>query len=255
MDLDRFCRGVQVAAKLLWELPKEIWDYKPLSLDRMDYDMYWNEIGGSVGLAPRVSVIAERIEMGTSVLDLGCGDGTLLAYLAATRQSKVSGIDVSERALALARQKGLEDLRQVDLSDPDFRLEGCYNYVVITEVLEHVPNPEDLMCKLVGHFNRKLFVSIPNIGFYTHRLRLLFGRFPQQWGKHPGEHLRFWTLSDFRWWATHLGYRVLEMVPTNGFPRLFRILPGLFAKQVVFVLEPSGEGGPRVRRTEAHIPS
>lgn len=202
----------------------------------MDYDAYWSDIGKFEWLPPRVPIIAERIEVGASVLDLGCGEGALLAYLANVRHAQVSGIDVSVRALELSRQKGLQDLRRADLSAPDFGLEGCYDYIVITETLEHIPNPEDLMQKLIGHFSKAVLVSIPNIGFYKHRLRLLFGRFPQQWGKHPGEHLRFWTLIDFRWWVRRVGYVVQEMVPTNGFPRLFRTMPGLFAEQVVFVL-------------------
>jgi hypothetical protein len=160
----------------------------------------------------------------------------LLAYLADVRQARVSGIDLSERALELSKQKGLKDLQRADLSAPDFELKGCFDYIVITEVLEHIPNPEDLMRKLIGHFSQAVLVSIPNIGFYKYRLRLLSGRFPQQWGRHPGEHLRFWTLADFQWWVRLLGYEVREIVPTNGVPRLFRSMPGLFAKQIVFVL-------------------
>ena len=239
--LFRIWRGIQVVTKELLGLPRDTLAYQPVSLERMDYDAYWASLSQVTWLPQRVPIIAERIEPGASVLDLGCGDGTLLAYLAETRQARVSGIDVSNQALELSRQKGLQDLRQADLSALDFTLEGCYDYIIVTEVLEHIPNPEDLMQKLSEHFERAILVSIPNIGFYKHRLRLAFGRFPQQWGKHPGEHLRFWTLTDFRWWVQRLGYRVLEQVPTNGFPRLFRIMPGLFANQVVFVIGHSGE--------------
>lgn len=236
VGLHRFRRGLQVVARQIWGLPGDICGYQPILLERMEYDLYWGDIGEFEWLPPRVPIIAERIAVGASVLDLGCGEGALLAYLAQFRQARVTGMDVSERALDLSRQKGLKDLYQADFSAPGFELRGCYDYIIITEVLEHIPNPEELMNKLVGHFSKAVLVSIPNIGFFKHRLRLLFGRFPQQWGRHPGEHLRFWTLTDFEWWSGQLGYKVLEVVPTNGFPRLFRVLPGLFANQAVIVL-------------------
>lgn len=235
--LQRLQRGFQAVAAELRKLPAAIFAYQPVALNQMNYDSYWDSIGSFEWFPPRIPVIAERVEPGASVLDLGCGNGTLLAHLAQTRQAQVSGIDVSAQALALAQKKGVACLKQADLSASDFALDGSYDYIVITEVLEHIPNPENLMNKLLGHFNKAVFVSIPNIGFYKHRLRLLFGRFPQQWGKHPGEHLRFWTVLDFARWVERLGYQVVEIIPTNGFPRLFRLKPNIFAEQVVIVLQ------------------
>lgn len=241
IDLQRFRRSFQNIAAELRELPAEIFAYQRVSLNQMDYDSYWDSIGSFEWFPPRIPVIAKHVDLGASVLDLGCGNGTLLSYLAQTRQAQVSGIDVSVQALALARKKGLNCLRQADLSASNFNLDGIYDYIVITEVLEHIPDPESLMNKLRGHFNKAIIVSIPNIGFYKHRLRLLFGRFPEQWGKHPGEHLRFWTVLDFEKWVKRLGYRVVEIVPTNGFPRLFRLMPNIFAEQLVIVLQLDSE--------------
>lgn len=235
----RLWRALRVVIEEFRKLPMDVFSYKPISIEQMDYELYWSSIGKFEWFPARISIIAERVEIGTSVLDLGCGNGTLLTYLAQTRRAQVSGIDVSTRALELCREKGLMDLSQADLSADDFGLKRKYDYIVITEVLEHIPNPEVLMQKLIGHFNKAVFVSLPNIGFYKHRLRLLCGRFPEQWGKHPGEHLRFWTVRDFERWVRWLGYEAQEVIPTNGFPRLFRIMPSIFAEQIVFVLSRS----------------
>jgi methionine biosynthesis protein MetW len=174
---------------------------------------------------------------GTSVFDLGCGDGTLLATLVAQRKVKPSGVDISQEALRLAKDRALTDLQLADVVSPEFTVAGEYDYITITEVLKHIPNPEDLLAKVKGHFRKALIVSVPNVGYYTHRLRLLFGRFPLQWGQHPAQHLRFWTISDFLWWIKLQGYRIIEVIPAQGFPGLYRLWPGLFADQVVFVLK------------------
>jgi methionine biosynthesis protein MetW len=183
-------------------------------------------------------VICDLIEEAASVLDLGCGDGTLLATLVAQRKVRASGIDISEEALRLARNRGLTDLQLADLSSPEFVITDEYHYITITEVIEHIPNPEDVLAKVRGHFRKALIVSVPNVGYYTHRIRLLFGRFPLQWGKHPAQHLRFWTVHDFRWWIELQGYRITKTVPpAQGFPLLYILWPSLFADQIVSVIE------------------
>ena len=224
-------------AREVARLPRAVFGYKRVVLSKMDYDEYWQSYGEIEGQVPRIEVICDLIEEGASVLDLGCGDGTLLATLVAQREVKASGIDISEEALRLARRRGLTDVRLANLSLPEFAIAGEYDYITVTEVLEHIANPEDLLAKVRGHFRRTLIVSVPNVGYYTHRIRLLFGQFPLQWGQHPAQHLRFWTLRDFRWWTKLQAYRIIKAVPAQGFPILFRLWPSLFVDQVVFVLE------------------
>jgi len=225
-------------AREVARLPRAVFGYKRVVLSKMDYDEYWQSYGEIEGQVPRIEVICDLIEEGASVLDLGCGDGTLLATLVAQREVKASGIDISEEALRLARRRGLTDVRLANLSLPEFAIAGEYDYITVTEVLEHIANPEDLLAKVRGHFRRTLIVSVPNVGYYTHRIRLLFGRFPLQWGQHPAQHLRFWTLRDFRWWIELQGYRIIKAVPPpQGFPILYRLWPSLLADQIVFVLE------------------
>ena len=235
-------QALSAVAREIARFPKAVFGYNTVVLSEMDYDEYWKLFGGIKGEVPRSAVICDLIKEGSSVLDLGCGDGTLLAALVAQRRVKASGVDISKEALRLARNRGLTDLRLVDLGSAEFTITNEYDYITITEVLEHIPNPEDLLAKATGHFRNALIVSVPNVGYYTHRIRLLFGRFPLQWGQHPAQHLRFWTVRDFRWWIKLQGYRIIRAVPPpQGFPILYRLWPSLFADQIVFVLEEARE--------------
>ena len=104
-------------------------------------------------------------------------------------------------------------------------------------MLEHIPKPEDVMGKVKDKFKKMLIVSIPNTGHYIHRLRLLFGHFPVQWVWHPGEHLRFWTMKDFKKWADELGFKVVGIRIHTGFPFLLKFIPSLFTDSMVFLLK------------------
>ncbi|NOZ06119.1 MAG: methyltransferase domain-containing protein [Chloroflexi bacterium] len=206
-----------------------------LRLQQMDYDAYW-QTRGPHEVQPRVRLMARFIEQGSSVYDVGCGDGTALAYLRQSRNIEAHGCDLSEVAAQMAQEKGLH-VQVCDVTAPDFRFDGTFDYIVISEVLEHIPDPEALLQKARGHFRRGLIVTIPNIGHIKHRARLLLGRFPVQWVYHPGEHLRFWTVLDFLRWAAELDYHAAAVHPSNGSPWLYKRWPNLFANQVIFVLK------------------
>jgi methionine biosynthesis protein MetW len=236
-------RVLLAIAREFARFPRAVFGYQPLKLSQMDYEHYWKVRAKPVHQPPpRISVICDLVEKGSTVLDLGCGDGELIAALVAKRNVVADGVDISREALLLAEARGLINLEQANLSSPAFKINSEYDYIILTEVLEHIPNPEDLLAKARGHFRKGLIVSVPNVGYYTHRIRLLLGRFPLQWTLHPGEHLRFWTVCDFSWWVKLQGYRVTKVVPPpQGFPILYRLWPSLFADQVVFVLDIAGQ--------------
>jgi 2-polyprenyl-3-methyl-5-hydroxy-6-metoxy-1,4-benzoquinol methylase len=111
-----------------------------------------------------------------------------------------------------------------------------FDYIIMSEIIEHLPDPEMLLNALRSHVRKGLIVSIPNTGYHQHRLRLLMGRFPLQWVVTPGEHLRYWTRIDFHWWARQLGFRVAREFPYEGTPGLKEAWPNLFAAALVYVL-------------------
>ena len=209
----------------------------------VDYDDYWDK-KAQAGMGKltrwrlrRAQVFAALVAPGDRVLDLGVGDGALLKYIIEQRGVVGYGLDVSPKAVEFCRAQGLN----VDLADVNRPISETvrepFDYVILSEIIEHLPDPESLLDSLRPIVRKAILVSIPNTGFYHHRLRLLFGRFPLQWVVTPGEHLRFWTRADFHWWARQIGFRIAHEAPYEGTQGLKSAWPSLFAAAFVFALE------------------
>lgn len=217
-----------------------IFGARPSRLKRMDYDDYWID-KAPFKFSGRYPVFAEIIEENSTLFDIGCGNGATLKFLIEKRNIKGEGVDISHEAVKMARSKGIEAF-VADISSSEFQITKEYDYIIISEVLEHIPNPEDVMKKVKHKFKKMLIVSIPNTGHYIHRLRLLFGHFPIQWVYHPGEHLRFWTVKDFKKWSDGLGYKIIGVRIYSGFIFLRKCIPGLFADSIIFLLKSKENG-------------
>lgn len=208
----------------------------PASFDGqpIDYDHYWRERGEG-GVQPRFLIIGAAIAPGSRVLDVGCGDGTLLRHLVATRQVAGVGLDISPSGVERARASGV-DARLGTLGNPGALAVGeRFDHVVVSEVIEHVADAEGLARQAWALADRTLWITFPNIAYFPHRIRLAAGRFPVQWAIFPGEHLRFWSLPDFVEWLRGLSLPEARIMPSNGFTflGLYRAWPNLFANQVI----------------------
>lgn len=203
------------------------------------YDEYWTHRdvdAVSVYQRRRARMVMDVARDGDSVLDVGCGDGRMLAYIRKLSPNlRLFGIDNSPSALGVARSRGLH-VDQIDLLKlTDVEMHA--DIVTLFEVIEHFADSERLLAWAVAHARNAVLFSVPNSGFFTHRLRLLLGRFPLQWRAHPSEHLRFWTLRDMEWWLRQLDYEH-TLIPYEGVPILNRMWPSLFAEGVVVVVRP-----------------
>jgi methionine biosynthesis protein MetW len=213
----------------------------PFDIETFDYDKYWNRLSQE-NRPPtsllKLKLIEELIEQGSSVLDVGCGDGDLLDYLRKKKGIEAHGIEFGAKAVETARAKGIR-VDVADITKQEFNLTDTYDYIIVSEVIEHLPKPEELMAKLKGKFRKYLIITIPNTGFITERLRLLLGRFPKQWVLNPSEHLRFWTITDFLFWCGQLGLRVEryygmkdEYYDTKI--KLWKYYPRLFSRFILY---------------------
>jgi methionine biosynthesis protein MetW len=228
-------RKIKSLLKIIKQDIKYVFEFQPVILKRMDYNEYWRNIKDINEVKKRGFIFSKLIKPGSTVMDIGCGRGENLRFLIEKNAAVAEGIDISSTAVSMAQRKGI-NAKIADVSRQDFCLSKNYDYIIISEVLEHIPNPEELLSKIKYNFNYALIISIPNIGLYKHRLRLLFGRFPAQWAIHPGEHLRFWTVRDFRWWIKKQGFQIVKTYPTHGFRILYRYFPSFFANSIVYVL-------------------
>jgi len=122
---------------------------------------------------PDLLIIADLIEKGASVLDLGCGDGNLLHLLKQEKNIYGSGVELSQSKIVECIRKGVPVLHG-DLNDglTEFQ-DKSFDYVVLSQTVQAVHRP-DLLLEDMMRVGRKGLVSFMNIGYLPARLHLLF---------------------------------------------------------------------------------
>lgn len=214
---------------------------KGFSLQSQDYDSYFEAKDAGTGHGAinsfqrfRAEWVLQVLKPGDSLLDVSCGNGTTLRYIKDRCEVDAKGTEFSRAAIEHLRASGLDVLFH-DVNDSasiDSLPEA--DYVTLFEILEHMPDPEAYLTRILGKARKGVFFSFPNTGYLPYRIRLLFGSFPQQWILHPGEHLRFWTLRDLRWWLRCLGLdKGARIRAYEGYPLLNRICPSLGAMALI----------------------
>ncbi len=199
------------------------------------YENYWDKRGES-GFRPRYRIFFDWIENNSKVLELGCGDG-YFGQMLKEKRVDYAGCDISEKALSVAKGRGL-DVFQCDLENKLDFPDNNFDYVVMSEFLEHIVNSEKVLEEANRIAKNGVLVSIPNIAYWRFRLELLLGRFPKQWAVAPQEHLRYWSVRDFINTASSLGFKIHEIKASNGKRMLRNLWPNLFGFQVCFYLKP-----------------
>lgn len=201
-----------------------------------NYELYWEKKSLDLNSFQkyRASWVSSQIETGSSLVDIAAGNGKVLLELKKNKNIKAIACDISNSALKTLNDQGIEcfciDINQ----DAELKKIPTADNIIAFELLEHLPNPEKVLVNLLPKCQKSFFFSVPNTGFISHRLRLLFGRFPLQWRNHPGEHLRFWTLKDMHWWLKELNLPYQYQVHCyEGFPILNKIFPGIFSKGIL----------------------
>jgi methionine biosynthesis protein MetW len=214
-----------------------------------NYDAYWlirARDGKHASKLDRYVTVAKSLPTAAKVLDIGSGDGAFLKYLKDNRPDCIlTGADVSKVAIeSLARLNidGIHLDQHLPLAEQLTR-KGHWDAVILMEVIEHVADAEDLIRQVIALAPKCIFITIPNVGFVTHRLRLMLGgRFPvTSIFYHMREHVRFWTVKDFAQWAPSMGLTLVSMQaglidPKSPVAWLIRLWPSLFAKQMVYEL-------------------
>ncbi|MDD4899084.1 MAG: class I SAM-dependent methyltransferase [Candidatus Omnitrophica bacterium] len=163
--------------------------------------------------------IAQLVENGNKVLDIGCATGRLLEYLQNEKSCEVKGIEV-DCAMAKEAQERCKDVACLDIeSCNSLPFEKNYfDVVIFADCLEHLKRP-DLVLKTIIPYLKKsgiLLVSLPNIAFLSVRLGLLFGNFNYtQYGLLDKTHLRFFTLKSAKNLIEGNGFKIIKIEGYN----------------------------------------
>ncbi|MCZ8376418.1 MAG: methionine biosynthesis protein MetW [Beijerinckiaceae bacterium] len=159
-------------------------------------------------------LVAEMVRPGTRVLDVGCGDGELLAFLAQHKQVDARGIEISREGVAACVAKGLAVIQgdaDTDLADyPD----DCFDYVILSQTIQATRNPKIVLEQML-RIGRNAIVSFPNFGHWRIRTHLMFKgampvteNLPDTWYNTPNIH--FCTIRDFVALAEALQARIVR---------------------------------------------
>lgn len=184
-------------------------------------------------------IIANLIEPGAKVLDLGCGDGELLALLKTRKQCRATGIEINDQEVMSALARGVS-VAQGDIdSDLDVYSDGRFDYVILNESLQQVLNIEKVLKESL-RVGRKVIVGVPNFCNLGARLQLFFyGRvpvtksLPYKWYNTPN--LRFLSIKDFQQFCVDQNIRI-EKSRYLALGKEGAFFPNLLANSAIFVL-------------------
>ncbi len=191
-------------------------------------------------------VVKDMVAANTRVLDIGCGDGTLLRMLAEERGVDARGMELSQRGVNDCVAKGLSVIQgdaDTDLADyPD----DSFDYVILSQTLQATRNPRRVLEQML-RIGKRAIVSFPNFGHWSIRLQIMFaGRMPitenlpLAWYETPNIH--FCTIRDFVALVDEVDAQIERAVALDPSGAPMRVnapwwIWNLFGEQAVFLLE------------------
>jgi methionine biosynthesis protein MetW len=188
------------------------------------------------------AAIAEWVRPGSRVLDLGCGDGTLLKYLKSKRSVSGYGVEIDDGNILACVRNGVNVIQgDLERGLAEFE-ERSFDYVILSQTLQAMKNSERIIKDML-RVGREGIVTFPNFGYWKNRLHIAAGympvsdNLPYQWFDTPNVHLC--TIADFERFCRERRIRVVERkVLTDG--ATIKLLPNLLGALAIYHF---GNGG------------
>jgi methionine biosynthesis protein MetW len=198
-------------------------------------------------LSTRVDLLllAEMVEPGSRVLDVGCGDGTLLRILAETRDVDARGLEIQQSGVNQCVARGLSVVQGDADTDLVNYPDNAFDYAILSQTIQTTHRPRDVLEQLLRIGSRAI-VSFPNFGHWRVRSQIMFsGRMPVTknlsfaWYDTPNIH--FCTIKDFIALCDELGAKVERSVALNAQGQRLGVniplfMQNLLGQQAIFLL-------------------
>lgn len=197
-------------------------------------------------LRPEQALIADWITSGSRVLDLGCGDGALLAALATQKGVTGYGIEIDPDNIVTCIERGVNVLHSdLDAGLSEFDAHS-FDFVIMTQTIQAIWRPDAIIDEML-RIGREVIVTFPNMGHWKCRAQILLGRMPvtrhlpNTWYDTPNIHMC--TINDFEELCAAKHLEVLERATVDSSHRAdlgMRLLPNLLAEIAVYRIKRRG---------------
>lgn len=202
------------------------------------------DYGKTKGLRLNYKIITELVDENSKILDLGCGDGTLLKQLIEEKKVRGIGVEINQESVITSIEKGLSIIQgNIDEGLKEFN-DKEYDWVILNQTVQSTDRP-DFVIEEMLRVGKKVVVSFPNFAYWKVRLYLLFmGRMPKskilpfEWYNTPNIHLL--TINDFYKFCHKRSINILqEIYMTRAKVRhgvLIKAISNFFTEEVIFVI-------------------
>ncbi|TDI65697.1 MAG: methionine biosynthesis protein MetW [Alphaproteobacteria bacterium] len=190
-------------------------------------------------------LIADLIEPGSRVLDVGCGDGTLLQMLTNIKDVDARGVELSQTGVNACVARGLSVVQGDADADLPAYPDQAFDYVILSQTIQATRKPKSVLDELL-RIGRRVIVSFPNFGYWKVRLHLMMsGRMPmtdlldQPWYETPNIHLC--TIRDFVTMCEGMNVKIENAYARRGNRIKMRfskpgMLANLISDEAIFIL-------------------
>lgn len=203
-------------------------------------------------LRPDLELICDWIQPDSRILDLGCGDGALLAHLSRTHGVRGYGLEIDPDNIARCISAGINVI-QTDIDEGLREFEtASFDHVVMTHALQALQRPDQVLAEIL-RIGRSGIVTFPNFGHWRVRAALAAGHMPVtpslpwRWYDTPNIHLC--TINDFEALCAERGWQILDRRLLDRSHRggwLHRRAPNLFSEVAMYLLQaPAASAGIR----------
>jgi methionine biosynthesis protein MetW len=193
-----------------------------------------------MSLRPDLAIIADHVAQGARALDVGCGDGELMAELRDRRGADVRGVEIDPANVAAAVARGLSVVQGDADTDLAHYPDQGFDYVILSQTLQTARAPDRILRELL-RIGGSAFVSFPNFAYWRVRWSLMWnGRMPMtpalpvSW--YETENIHQLTIEDFRDFVAKLGLTIEKQWFLTGNRRLGPTAANLRAEHAVFLL-------------------